>query len=99
MATVVYCWVCAAMPVAPASILRAPSGVVFELVEDKPKCPVLTAFQLVESGWGQPGLPSWGSIVDHAEVKGTIDLGELVLLCLDPGGRHQKQRVGEGQAE
>ncbi len=21
------------------------------------------------------------------------------LLCLDPGGRHQKQRVGEGQAE
>ncbi len=80
------------MLVAPTSILRASCGAVFELSGDKPKCPVLTAFQLVQSGWGQPGLPSWGSVVDHAEVKGTIDLGELVFSPAPPFGGEASTR-------
>ncbi len=30
----------------------------------------LVAFQLVQSGWGQPGLSGWGSVFDNTEAKG-----------------------------
>ncbi len=33
----------------------------------------------VKSGWGQSGLPGWGSVVDNTEMKGPIDLEELVF--------------------
>ncbi len=33
----------------------------------------MAAFQLVLSGWGQPELPGWGSVVDNTETKGPID--------------------------
>ncbi len=51
----------------------------FHLFSDDAECFVLTAFQLVQSGWRQPGLPSWSSLVDDAAVKGPIDLEELIF--------------------
>ncbi len=46
----------------------------FELSGDDAESSVLAAFQLVQSGWGQPGMPGWGSVVDNTEMKGPIDL-------------------------
>ncbi len=46
----------------------------FELSGDDSGSSVLAPFQLVQSGWGQPGLPDWGSVVDNTEMKGPIDL-------------------------
>ncbi len=46
----------------------------FDLSGDDAESPVLAAFQLVQLGWGQPGLPGWGSVVDNTEMKGLIDL-------------------------
>ncbi len=34
----------------------------FELSGDDAESSVLAAFQLAQSGWGQPGLPGWGSV-------------------------------------
>ncbi len=56
----------------------------FELPGDDSESSVLAAFQLVQSGWGQPGLPGWGSVVDNAERKGPINLEELVLPPAPP---------------
>ncbi len=39
----------------------------FELSGDDAESSVLAAFQLVQSGWGQPGLPGWGSVVDSTD--------------------------------
>ncbi len=39
----------------------------------------MAAFQLIQSGWGQPGLPGWDSVVDNTEVNGPIGLEELVF--------------------
>ncbi len=50
------------------------------------ECSVLEAFQLVQSGWGQPGLPGWGSVVDDTEVKCPIDLEELIFPPTPPFG-------------
>ncbi len=47
---------------------------------------VLAAFQLVQSGWGQPGLPGWGSVVDNTEMKGPIDLEEFGFPPAPPFG-------------
>ncbi len=55
----------------------------FELSGDDAESSVLAAFQLVQSGWGQPGLPRWGSVVDNTEMKGPIDLNKI-------GIRYQK---------
>ncbi len=33
----------------------------FELSGDNAECSVLAAFQLVQSGWGLPGLPGWAA--------------------------------------
>ncbi len=41
----------------------------FELSGDDAESSVLAAFQLVQSGWGQPGLPGWGSVVDSTEMS------------------------------
>ncbi len=41
----------------------------FELSGDDAESPVLAAFQLVQSGCGQPGLPGWGSVVNDTEMK------------------------------
>ncbi len=51
----------------------------FELSGDDSESSVLAAFQLVQSGWGQPGLPGGGSVVENTEMKGPIDLEELVF--------------------
>ncbi len=45
---------------------------------------VLAAFQLVQSGWGQPGLPGWGSVVDNTEMKGSKDVEELIFPPATP---------------
>ncbi len=47
----------------------------FELSSDDAENSVLAAFQLVQCGWGQPGLPGWGSVVDSTEMS-------LLLLLL-----------------
>ncbi len=47
----------------------------FELSGDD----VFAAFQLAQSGWGQPGLPGWGSVVDNTEMQGPKDLEEPVF--------------------
>ncbi len=47
---------------------------------------VLTAFQQVQSGWGLSGLPGWGSVGDHAEVKGPIDIEESAFPPAPPFG-------------
>ncbi len=41
-----------------------------ELVGDDAESSVLAAFPLVQSGWGQPRLPGWGSVLDITELKG-----------------------------
>ncbi len=41
----------------------------FELSGDDSESSVLAPFQLVQSGWGQPGLPGWGSVVDNTEIR------------------------------
>ncbi len=51
----------------------------FELSGDDVESSVLAALQLVQSGWGQPRLPGWGSIVDNTEMKGPIDIEELMF--------------------
>ncbi len=51
----------------------------FELPVDDAENSVLAALQLVQSGWGQPGLPGWGSVVDNTETKGPIDIEELIF--------------------
>ncbi len=33
------------------------------------ECSVLAAFQLVQSDWGQPGLPGLGSVVDNTDTN------------------------------
>ncbi len=58
----------------------------FELSGDDAERSVLAAFQLVQSGWGQSGLPGWGSLVDSTEKKGPIDLEELVFPPAPPFG-------------
>ncbi len=58
----------------------------FELSGDDAESSVLAAFQLVQSGWVQPGLPGWGSVVDNTEMKGPIDLEELVFPPAPPFG-------------
>ncbi len=40
----------------------------FELSGGDAESSVLAAFQLVQSGWGQPELPDWDSVVDNTEV-------------------------------
>ncbi len=42
----------------------------FELSVDDAESPVLAPFQLVQSGWGQPGLQGWDSVVHNTEKKG-----------------------------
>ncbi len=58
----------------------------FQLFSDDAECSVLAAFQLVQSGWRQPGLPSWSSVVDDTAVKGPIDLEELIFPPASPFG-------------
>ncbi len=58
----------------------------FELSCDDAECSVLAAFQLVQSGWGQLGLPDCGRVVDNTEVKGPIDLEELIFPPAPPLG-------------
>ncbi len=52
----------------------------FELSDDDAESSVLAAFQLIQSGWGQLGLPGWGSVVDNTVMKSPIDLEELIFL-------------------
>ncbi len=58
----------------------------FELSGDDAESSVLAAFQLVQSGWGQPGLPVWGSVVDSTDMKDPIDLEELIFPPALPFG-------------
>ncbi len=58
----------------------------FELSGDDAESSVLAAFQLVQSGWGQPGLSGWGSVVDNSEMKGPTDLEELISPPAPPFG-------------
>ncbi len=58
----------------------------FELSGDDSESSVLAAFQLVQSSWGQPGLPGWDSVNDNTEMKGPIDLEELVFSPASPFG-------------
>ncbi len=58
----------------------------FVLSGDDSESSVLAAFKLVQSGWGQPGLPGWGSVVENTEMKGPIDLEELVFPPAPPFG-------------
>ncbi len=58
----------------------------FELSGDDAESSALAAFQLVKSGWGQPGLPGWGSVVSNTEMKGPIDLEELIFPPAPPFG-------------
>ncbi len=59
----------------------------FELSgDDDTESSVLAAFQLVQSGWGQPGLPGWGSVVQSTDIKGPIDLEELIFPPAQPFG-------------
>ncbi len=58
-------------------------SICFELSGDNPECSVLAAFQLVQSGRGQRGLPGWGSVVDNTEAKDPIDLEEFVFPWTD----------------
>ncbi len=51
----------------------------FELSGDDAESSVLAAFQLVQPGWGQPRLPGWGSVVNDTEMKGPVDLEELIF--------------------
>ncbi len=58
----------------------------FELSADDAESSVLAAFQLVQSGWGQSGLPGWGSVVENTEVRGSIDFKGLVFPPAPPFG-------------
>ncbi len=58
----------------------------FELSCDYAESSVLAAFQLVQFGWGQPGLPGWGSVVNDSVVKGSIDFEELIFPPALPFG-------------
>ncbi len=62
----------------------------FELSDDDAESSVLAAFRLVQSGWGQPGLPGWGSVVDNTEMNGLRDLEELVFPPAPPFGGNSK---------
>ncbi len=57
-----------------------------ELSGDDAESSVLAAFQLVQPGWGQPGLPGWGSVVDNTEIKeshdGLLLLGSLAFFTV-----------------
>ncbi len=57
-----------------------------ELSGDDAECSVLAAFQLGQSGWGQPGLPGWGSVVGNTEVKGPTHLEEFIFPPASPLG-------------
>ncbi len=67
----------------PASILKRGG---FKMSGDDAETFVLAALQLVQSGWGQPGLPGHGSVVDNTQMKGPIDLEELVFPPAPPFG-------------
>ncbi len=58
----------------------------FELPGDDAECPVLAAFQPVQSGWGQPELQGRVSVVDNTEMKGPIDLERLTFSPAPPFG-------------
>ncbi len=58
----------------------------FELSGDNAESSVFATFQLGQSGWSQPGLPGWGSAVAHTEIKGPIDLEELIFPPAPPFG-------------
>ncbi len=58
---------------------------------DNAESSVLAAFQLVQSGWGQPGLPGWGSVVDNTEK------GALLWVCTREST--QRQRLAAARAE
>ncbi len=58
----------------------------FELSGDDAERSVLAAFQLDQSGWGQPGLPGCGSVVQNTEMKSPIDLEELIFPPAPPSG-------------
>ncbi len=70
----------------PRLYLKGLKRVGFELSSDDMESSVLAAFQLVQSGWGQPGLPGRGSVVENTEMKGPIDLEELVFPPAPPFG-------------
>ncbi len=53
----------------------------FELSGDDAECSALAAFQLVQSGWGQPGLPGWGSVADSTEMKSPTSAPPLRDKC------------------
>ncbi len=58
----------------------------FELSDDEEGRSVLAAFQLGQSGWGQPGLPGRRSAVDNTDAKGPIDLEEFTFPPASPFG-------------
>ncbi len=58
----------------------------FELSDDDVECSVLAVFQMVQLGWGHPGLPGWGSAVNNTEMKGPIGLEELIFPPAPPFG-------------
>ncbi len=69
----------------------------FELSGDETECSVFANIQLVQSGWGQPGLPGWGSAIDNTEVKGKKDLEKLVSPLSSPfGGRYGEYSTSVG---
>ncbi len=51
----------------------------FERFGDHAERSILAAFHLVQSVWGKPGLPGWGSVVDNTTMKGPIVLEELIF--------------------
>ncbi len=70
-------------------MLRTPSSIKkggYELSGDDAECSVLAASQPVQSGWGQPELQGWGSVVDKTETKSPIDLEELIFPPATPFG-------------
>ncbi len=58
----------------------------FELSGDDTESSVLAAFQLVQSGWGQPELPGWGNVVYNTKMKGAVGLEELIFPPAPPFG-------------
>ncbi len=46
----------------------------FQLLGDDVVCSVLAAFQLVQSGRGQPGLRGWGTVVNNTEMRVPLTL-------------------------
>ncbi len=45
---------------------------------------LLAASQLVQSGWDQPGLTGWGSVLHKTEIMGLIDLEMLIFPPAPP---------------